>query len=67
MENDMYDLDTLRLYKTIAETQKIQATLLGRIAEAIGLNGELEALERSVSATNTQLTKMIAEEQLRHL
>jgi len=63
--NALYDLDSLRLYKSLVEAQEIQLRLIERLAKSSELVGELDELQKAVRTARSQLNELIDPSQTR--
>ncbi|MGG4650367.1 hypothetical protein [Pseudomonas aeruginosa] len=65
--NAIYDLDSLRLYKSLVEAQEIQLRLIERLAKSSELIGELDELQKAVRTARSQLNELIDPSQARDI
>lgn len=65
--NAIYDLDSLRLYKSLVEAQEIQLRLIERLAKSSELIGELDELQKAVRTARSQLNELIDPSQTRDI
>ncbi|MBG6721842.1 hypothetical protein [Ectopseudomonas hydrolytica] len=65
--NALYDLDSLRLYKSLVEAQEIQLRLIERLAKSSELVGELDELQKAVRTARSQLNELIDPSQTRDI